>query len=124
MHIGPALEVAGISGHVGWHTLRHTFGTLMKANGEDIKPIQELLRHANYGVTVDVYTEALTTTKRSAQSRVVRMILKKRATKKSGLIVGVRALSNPFKPSCDKANFSKAFGLLAHPTGFEPVLPP
>ena len=34
-----------IPGNVGWHTLRHTFGTLMKANGEDIKTIQELLRH-------------------------------------------------------------------------------
>ena len=82
VHIGPALEVAGISGNVGWHTLRHTFGTLMKANGEDIKTIQELLRHATYKVTADVYTQAMTTTKRSAQSRVVRMILKKKAAKK------------------------------------------
>ena len=54
----------------------------MKANGEDIKTIQELLRHANYKVTADVYTQAMTTTKRNAQSRVVRMILKKKAAKK------------------------------------------
>ncbi|MGA9134503.1 MAG: tyrosine-type recombinase/integrase [Candidatus Sulfotelmatobacter sp.] len=49
----PALQAAKIPGNVGWHTLRHTFGTLMKANGEDIKTIQELLRHANYKVTAD-----------------------------------------------------------------------
>jgi integrase len=40
--------------------LRHTFGTLMKANGEDGKMIQELLRHANFKVTMDVYTQAVT----------------------------------------------------------------
>lgn len=74
-HLKPALEAAGIVSRVGWHTLRHTFGTLMKANGEDIKTIQELLRHANYRVTADVYTQAITPTKRQAQTKVVRMIL-------------------------------------------------
>ncbi len=59
-----------ISGKVGWHTLRHTFGTLMKANGEDIKTIQELLRHSNYKVTADTYTQAVTSTKRAAQTKI------------------------------------------------------
>jgi integrase len=56
----------------------------MKANGEDIKTIQELLRHANYKVTADVYTQAMTEAKREAQSRVVRMILPDKATEKVG----------------------------------------
>jgi integrase len=71
----PALEAAGVPGRVGWHTLRHTFGTLMKANGEDIKTIQELLRHSNYKVTADTYTQAVTPTKRAAQTKLVRMML-------------------------------------------------
>jgi integrase len=71
----PALKAAGITVSVGWHTLRHTFGTLMKANGEDIKTIQELLRHANYKVTMDVYTQAVTEVKRTAHSRVARQIM-------------------------------------------------
>ena len=75
VHLEPALEAAGIPGQVGWHTLRHTFGTLMKANGEDIKTIQELLRHANFKVTADTYTQAVTPTKRAAQTKLVRMIL-------------------------------------------------
>ena len=75
VHLLPALEAAKIPGNVGWHTLRHTFGTLMKANGEDIKTIQELLRHANYKVTADTYTQAVTPTKRAAQTRLVKMIL-------------------------------------------------
>jgi integrase len=74
-HLEPALEAAEIPGNVGWHTLRHTFGTLMKANGEDIKTIQELLRHSNYKVTADTYTQAITPTKRAAQTKLVRMIL-------------------------------------------------
>ena len=32
----------------------------MKANGEEIKTIQELLRHSNYKVTADVYIQAMT----------------------------------------------------------------
>ena len=75
VHLKPALEAAGIPGSVGWHTLRHTFGTLMKANGEDIKTIQELLRHSNYKVTADTYTQAVTPMKRAAQTKVVKMIL-------------------------------------------------
>lgn len=30
-----------------------------KANGEDIKVVQELLRHANSKITMDIYTQAL-----------------------------------------------------------------
>jgi len=65
-HLKPVFETAGIPGSVGRHRLRHTFGTLMKANGEDIKTIQELLRHSNYKVTADTYTQAVTPTKRAA----------------------------------------------------------
>ena len=60
---------------VGWHILRHSLGTLMKANGEDVKTIQETLRHANFKVTMDVYTQAVTEVKRSAHNRVVRQIM-------------------------------------------------
>jgi hypothetical protein len=59
----------------GWHTLRHTFGPQMKVNGEDVKTILELLRHANFKVTMDVYTQAVTEVKRTAQSRVVQQIM-------------------------------------------------
>jgi integrase len=54
---------------------RHTFGTLLKDNGEDVKTVQELLRHANSRITLDVYTQAVNSTKRAAQSKVVRMMV-------------------------------------------------
>ena len=60
---------------VGWHTLRHSLGTLMNENGENVKTIQETLRHANFKVTMDVYTQGITAIRRSAHSRVVRQIM-------------------------------------------------
>lgn len=76
VYLKPVLEDdLKIKEPVGWHTLRHSLGTLMKANGEDVKTIQETLRHANFKVTMDVYTQALTEVKRSAHTRVVRQIM-------------------------------------------------
>jgi DNA polymerase III alpha subunit len=55
--------------------LHRSFGTILKANGEDMKTVQELLRHANSRITLDVYTQATTTNKRAAQSRIVKMMV-------------------------------------------------
>lgn len=68
----------GESGHLCSSRLAHTtgsFGTLMKANGEDLKTIQELLRHATFKVTADTYTQAVTPLKREAQAKVAKLIL-------------------------------------------------
>lgn len=60
---------------IGWHTFRHTFGTILNANGENPKVIQELMRHANLKVTMDTYVQAVTDEKREAQNKVVKMPL-------------------------------------------------
>jgi site-specific recombinase XerD len=74
-HIQPVAKALGIHKKIGWHTFRHSFGVLLKANGEDVKTVQELLRHANSRITLDVYTQAVNSNKRAAQSKVVRMIV-------------------------------------------------
>jgi integrase len=74
-YIRPVARKAGINKQVGWHTFRHSFGTLLKANGEDVKTVQELLRHANSRITLEVYTQAVTSNKRAAQSKVVKMMV-------------------------------------------------
>ena len=66
-YIRPAARKAGIHKNIGWHTFRHTFGRLLKDNGEDEKTVQELLRHANSRITLDVYTQAVNSTIRSAE---------------------------------------------------------
>jgi integrase len=50
---------------------------LLKANGEDVKVVQELLGHASAKMTLDISSQALTPAKRAAQSKVVNMILHK-----------------------------------------------
>jgi integrase len=61
---------------VTYHTFRHTFGTLLNANGENPKVVQELLRHASMKVTTDVYMQAVSPQKREAQSKLVKMVMK------------------------------------------------
>ena len=74
-YIKPVARAIGIHKNIGWHTFRHSFGTLLKANGGDVKTVQELLRHANSRITLDVYTQAVNANKRAAQSKVVRMMV-------------------------------------------------
>src|ERR1700746_2863618 len=46
-HIQPAAQRVGIAKRLGWHTFRRTYTTLLHANGEDVKVVQELLRHGS-----------------------------------------------------------------------------
>ena len=68
--IRPAAVRAGISKHIGWHTFRHSLATLLKANGEDVKTVQESLRHATSKITLDTYTQGIMGVKRAAQAKV------------------------------------------------------
>ena len=72
--IKPAARKATL-GDIGWHTFRHTFSSLLRANGEDLKVQQELLRHADIRTTMNVYTQAMTEQKRQAHTKIVRLVL-------------------------------------------------
>jgi integrase len=72
----PALKRAGVTKQVSYHTFRHTFGTLLNANGENPKVVQELLRHASLKVTTDVYMQAISPQKREAQRNLVNLVRK------------------------------------------------
>jgi site-specific recombinase XerC len=56
-HILPADKKHGIEG-IGWRTLRRIYATFLKANSEDVKTVQELLRRANSLVTMNLYVQA------------------------------------------------------------------
>ena len=77
--IRPAALRAGITIKIGWHTFRHTFSTMLIANGENVKVVQELMRHASSRCTLEVYCQARILAKRQAQQGVVQMILPKEA---------------------------------------------
>jgi integrase len=73
--IQPAALRAGIKKRIGWHTFRHTYSTTLIANGENVKVVQELMRHANSRCTLDVYSQAKLRAKREAQQRIAEMVL-------------------------------------------------
>src|SRR5579859_3236137 len=56
-HIRPAAKKAGINKIIGWHTLRHSCASQMGRGGEDVKTVQELLRHASAKITMDIYQQ-------------------------------------------------------------------
>jgi len=57
--IRPATARANIAKHIGWHTFRRTFTTLLNANSEDLTMVQKLLRHATVKITPEVYAQEL-----------------------------------------------------------------
>jgi hypothetical protein len=61
-HIQPAFVKIGIRG-VGWHTFRHTVGTMLAEMGEHQLTIRNYLRHSNLHVT-NKYLQATSQSKR------------------------------------------------------------
>jgi integrase len=65
-HIRPALERLRVKKRIGWHSFRHGLATMLRQKGVDIKTAQELLRHANSRITLDIYQQAISEEKRVA----------------------------------------------------------
>ena len=69
----PAAKKTGI-GRVGWHSFRHSHSTLLHALGVDLKVQQGLLRHADVRTTMNIYTQAVPSALREANSKVFRLV--------------------------------------------------
>jgi len=82
--IQPAFKRLGITG-VGWHTFRHTVGTMLAEMGEHQLTIRDYLRHSNLHVT-NKYLQATSKTKRLAQDKLVDAILPTGFLPKTNLI--------------------------------------
>jgi integrase len=111
-------EWASKSG-VTWHTFRHTYTTLLRANREEVKVVQELLRHRSSRITLDIYAQAQMPAKRAAEQKVVEMVRSERhsADQKPVICSTIRSMVK-------SVNSAKSLILLASPTGFELVLSP
>jgi site-specific recombinase XerD len=72
----PALKRAGVVGKaIGWHSFRYSLATSLRSLGVDIKTAQELLRDANSRITMDIYTQAVSSDKRLASGRMMDLLL-------------------------------------------------
>ncbi len=80
-HIQPLIKRLGINKRVAWHTFRHTFTSLLTANNENVKVVQELLRHASSKITMDTYAQARMQDKRRAQMRIAKDLHRKPGAK-------------------------------------------
>jgi len=106
-HIQPAAHRVGIKKQIAWHTFRHTYTTLLHANGEDVKVVQELLRHGSAKITMDVYAQAVTKAKRTAQNRVVACL----RTPEGGLVDNLCPQSVPSPELANGSKLLKRFGV-------------
>jgi integrase len=74
-HLQPAARKAGITDQVGFHAFRRTLASALVANGNDVRLVQELLRHSNPVITLDAYARSTTPRKIEAQGRVMEQLL-------------------------------------------------
>ncbi len=64
----PAVTLASV-GHVRWHDLRHTYGSLKIEQGENIYYVQRQMGHSSIQVTIDIYGHLLEKRKPEAAAR-------------------------------------------------------
>jgi integrase len=76
-YIRAAGRAVGLSGDIGWHTFRHTYRSLLDDAGAPIGVQQKLMRHAQVSTTMNVYGNSTMQSKRSANTKVVQMVLPK-----------------------------------------------
>ncbi len=74
-HIHPVAKELGIQKRIGWHTFRHSYSTILRSIGTDIKVQQDLLRHSSARVTLDTYTQSITAAKVRAQEEEMDLLL-------------------------------------------------
>lgn len=75
----PAAERAGVTKKIGWHTFRRSLATLLGSKKEAVKVIQELMRHADPRLALELYEQGEEEAKRAAQQHVSGLFLVEKA---------------------------------------------
>jgi len=78
LHLKPAGVRVGIKG-LGWHAFRHSYRGLLDETGANAGMQKGLMRHANISTTMNTYGRAAIKAKQEANSKVVQMILPRKA---------------------------------------------
>ena len=75
LYLRPAAIAAGLGEGIGFHTLRHSFSSMLHSLGVEVKIQQELMRHADARTTMNIYTQSIGEAQRIAQSLVTRSLM-------------------------------------------------
>lgn len=68
---------AGDRRRFGFHNLRHSLASyLVTQTKTDVKTVQSILRHADIGTTLDIYTHAINSDKLIAQNQLMEAMTK------------------------------------------------
>jgi integrase len=74
-YIRAAGSKAKLGRTIGWHTFRHAYRSFLDDAGAPVGVQQKLMRHAQVSTTMNTYGNAQMTSKRSANTKVVQMVL-------------------------------------------------
>ena len=77
-HLTSVLKRASLA-HLRFHDLRHACATLLLLQGEELKVVQEVLGHASYSTTANIYAHVLPQLKRHAAASMD-AVLKRQVT--------------------------------------------
>ncbi len=69
--IWPAAKRAGICKRIGWHTFRRSLASLLVGEGAPVKLTQEMMRHANARITLELYAQSTMPAKQALQAQLV-----------------------------------------------------
>jgi integrase len=83
-YIRPVGEAVTGDPNIGWHTFRHSYSSMLRSLGVDLKVQQELLRHTDVRFTLNTYTQADKSQKREAVEMVARGLMDSSGLSKTG----------------------------------------
>jgi len=69
--IWPAAKRAGITKRIGWHTFRRSLATLLIGECAPVRLTQEMMRHANARITLELYAQSTMPAKQDLQAKLI-----------------------------------------------------